>query len=227
MATAAPSRSSEPALVDPAPAPTPTSSVSSTGTTLVDLLRDAGTRYGNRPALLIKPGFRTRIWTYRDLADLAPRVARVLADQGLARGDRVLIWGVNRPEWSIGFFGALFAGLVLVPLDVRSQPEFVEKIARRTRAKLVLASTQTAALAAALGLPLVLIESLPDRARDAAPLQDSQAPQAPRQCPSTSLSWQANRPPSPSSLTNATGRSLRSHPSLPGCTIAQPCAFSR
>lgn len=138
--------------------------------TLVDLLREAAERYGERPALLIKPGFRTRIWSYRDLAELAPRVARVLADQGLERGDRVLIWGVNRPEWAIGFFGALFAGIVLVPLDVRSQPDFVARIARRTRAKLVLASTQTAPLAEALKLPVVLIESLPDRARDAAPL---------------------------------------------------------
>jgi long-chain acyl-CoA synthetase len=99
-----------------------------------------------------------------------PRVARVLADQGLEAGDRVLIWGVNRPEWSIGFFGALFAGLVLVPLDVRSQPEFVAKVAQRTRAKLVLASTQTAPLAEGLNIPLILIESLPDRARGAAPL---------------------------------------------------------
>jgi long-chain acyl-CoA synthetase len=97
-------------------------------------------------------------------------VARVLSEQGLERGDRVLIWGVNRPEWSIGFFGALFAGLVLVPLDVRSQPEFVAKVAQRTRAKLVLASTQTAPMADGLGLPVVLIESLPDRARRAEPL---------------------------------------------------------
>jgi long-chain acyl-CoA synthetase len=97
-------------------------------------------------------------------------VARVLTDQGLTRGDRVLIWGVNRPEWSIGFFGALFAGLVLVPLDVRSQPEFVAKVTQRTRAKLVLASTQTAPMAEGLGLPVVLIESLPDRARDATAL---------------------------------------------------------
>jgi long-chain acyl-CoA synthetase len=133
-------------------------------------LRDAATRFGDRPALLIKPGFRTRIWTYRDLADLAPRVAGVLAGQGLERGDRVLLWGVNRPEWSIGFFGALFAGLVLVPLDVRSQPEFVAKVAQRTRAKMVLASTQTAPLAGDLNLPILLIESLPDRARQAMPL---------------------------------------------------------
>jgi len=164
MATAAPPRPSLPA------APESPASRPQTGTTLVDLLRESAARYANRPALLIKPGFRTRIWTYRDLLDLAPRVARVLAEQGLERGDRILIWGVNRPEWAIGFLGALFAGIVLVPLDVRSQPEFVARIAQRARARLVLASTQTAAMAADLGLPVLLIESLPDRARGAAPL---------------------------------------------------------
>ena len=153
-----------------APAPLAVEQAVPTGPTLIDLLREAADRYRDRPALLIKPGFRTRTWTYGDLADLAPRVARVLSEQGLERGDRVLIWGVNRPEWSIGFFGAIFAGLVLVPLDVSSQPEFVAKVAQRTRARLVLASTQTAPLADGLGLPVVLIESLPDRARHSAPL---------------------------------------------------------
>lgn len=167
MATAAPPRPSQPDAPRSLPAADrPTEA----GTTLVDLLRDSAARYGSRPALLIKPGFRTRIWTYRDMLDLAPRVARVLADQGVGRGDRVLIWGMNRPEWALGFLGALFAGIVLVPLDVRSAPDFVAKIANRTRAKLVLVSRQTADLAEPLGLPIVLIESLPDRARDAAPL---------------------------------------------------------
>ncbi len=168
MATAAPPRPSPPDAPDPAMAADDRSTHA--GTTLVDLLRAAADRYASRPALLIKPGFRTRTWTYADLLDLAPRVARVLADQGLERGDRILIWGVNRPEWALGFLGALFAGIVLVPLDVRSAPDFVAKIARRTRARLVLASTQTAPLAAELGLPVLLIESLPDRARDATPL---------------------------------------------------------
>src|SRR3989304_2013956 len=159
----------EPTLMQDAPAPVSGERAAPPGPTLIDLIRDGAKRYGDRPALLIRPGFRTRIWSYRDLGDLAPRVARVLTDMGLERGDRVLIWGVNRPEGSIGFFGALFAGIVLVPLDVRSQPEFVEKIAQRTRAKLVLASTQTAPAAQALNLPVVLIGSLPARGRGGEP----------------------------------------------------------
>jgi len=138
--------------------------------TLVDKFREAAERYGDRPALLIKPGFRTRIWSYRDLAECAPRIARVFTDLGLERGDRVVIWAVNRPEWGLAFLGAVHAGIVLVPLDVRSAPDFAVKVARRTRAKAVLASRQTEPLVEGLDLPVILIESIPDRARDAQPL---------------------------------------------------------
>jgi long-chain acyl-CoA synthetase len=138
--------------------------------TVIDLLADAAARYDRRPALLIKPAFRTRRWRYRDLAQLAPRVARVLADAGVAPGDRIVIWAVNRPEWGIAFLGALHAGAVLVPLDFRTTADLATAVAERTQAKLVIASSQTAVAAAQLGLPIVLIEELPDRARAADPL---------------------------------------------------------
>jgi long-chain acyl-CoA synthetase len=144
-------------------------------TTLVERFREASARYGDKPALIIKPGFRTRTWSYRDLAATAPKVARALTELGLERGDRVLIWAVNRPEWGLAFLGAVHAGIVLVPLDVRSQPEFAAKIAERTRAKVVLASQLTAPLAEGLHLPMILIESLPDRARTAEPLPAADA----------------------------------------------------
>src|SRR5918994_4149258 len=133
--------------------------------TVIDLLAEAAARYDRRPALMIKPAFRTRRWRYRDLAHLAPRVARIVADAGIAPGDRVVIWAVNRPEWGIAFLGAIHAGAVLVPLDFRSTADLAATVAARTDAKLVLASAQTAQQAAALNLPMLLIEQLPDRAR--------------------------------------------------------------
>jgi long-chain acyl-CoA synthetase len=139
--------------------------------TIIDLLAEAAARNDRRPALLIKPAFRTRKWRYRDLARLATRVARVIADTGVAPGDRVIIWAVNRPEWGIAFLGAIHAGAVLVPLDFRTTPDLASKVAERTAARLVLASAQTAASAAALDLPILLIEQLPDRARTADPLE--------------------------------------------------------
>lgn len=138
--------------------------------TLVDLVTEAGRRFDRRPALLIRPVFRTRKWRYRDLARLVPRVAGVLAGVGIEQGDRVVIWAVNRPEWGIAFLGAAHAGAVLVPLDVRTPADLAQKIVERTTPKLVLASTQTLAAASALGLPVLPIEPLPDLARTVKPL---------------------------------------------------------
>jgi len=138
--------------------------------TVLDLAQDSVKRFDRKPFLLIRPGFRTRTTRYRDLGRLMPRVARVLRDRGLQPGDRAIIWAVNRPEWGIAFLGAVHAGIVLVPLDVRSAPDFAAKVAAKMRASLVLASAQTAAQAAGLGLPVLLIERVPDLARRAEPL---------------------------------------------------------
>ena len=61
-------------------------------------------------------------------------------------------------------------GGVAVPLDVRHTVDFGRKIVAQTGAKLVVASRQTEASARELGLPIVWIETLPDRARRATPL---------------------------------------------------------
>ena len=133
--------------------------------TLNDVLDEAARRYADLPALMIKPGFRTRVWTYAQLAELVPRVACVLEQWGIARGDRVILWAVPRPEWSIAFFALLRLGAVVVPLDWRSQPDFVAKIRDRTGAAFMLASPQVEHAARDTGLPTRLIEELPDDAR--------------------------------------------------------------
>jgi long-chain acyl-CoA synthetase len=135
--------------------------------TIIELLEQAVAKHGQRPALIIKPGFRTRIWTYADIGDQVPRVAHVLRGSGIQPGDRVLIWAVNRPEWGIAFLGALWAEAVPVPVDVRSTDELVTKIAAQTGAKLVLASLPTLKAASRLELPSLAVESLVDVARNA------------------------------------------------------------
>ena len=138
--------------------------------TLVDLVAEGAARFDRRPALLIRPFFRTRTWRYRDLAATVPRAARVLSEAGVGEGDRVLLWAVNRPEWGIAFFSIAHLGAVSVPLDVRHTVDFGRKIVAQTEAKLVIASRQTEASASELGLPILYVEDLPDAARRAEPL---------------------------------------------------------
>ena len=49
----------------------------------------------------------------------------------------------NCPQWVLAFFGCLRAGLVVVPLDLRSSPDFVERVASKTRPKLAFVSRVT------------------------------------------------------------------------------------
>jgi hypothetical protein len=40
--------------------------------TIIDLLEQAVAKHGQRQVLIIKPGFRTRIWSYKGIGDQVP-----------------------------------------------------------------------------------------------------------------------------------------------------------
>ena len=100
--------------------------------TIDRFLQDAAQRFDDRPALSIKPGFRYLSWSYRQLWEGAGRVASLLQQYGVGKGDRVIIWGPNCPQWALAFFGAIRAGAILVPLDMRSTGEFARQVSAKT-----------------------------------------------------------------------------------------------
>ena len=65
-----------------------------------------------------------------DVGRAARGFAARLAAAGLRKGDKVVFWGENRPEWIACYWGCLIAGVVVVPIDYRSSLEFVAKGAR-------------------------------------------------------------------------------------------------
>ena len=97
--------------------------------TLLDLLDDAVARFGTRPALGIRhEDGTTATWTYRDLDRASRAAAFRLRALGLQPGDRLLTWSPSTPELPATYFGAMRAGLVLVPLDLRMSREAIEGI---------------------------------------------------------------------------------------------------
>ena len=128
--------------------------------TLVDLLRQSAERYGDSTALTITPGFRQQRWSYERLWDFSEGVATLLAQRGLEKGDRAIIWSVNRPEWVAAFFGCMRAGVVAVPLDVRTAPDFVERVVEYTTPKVAFLSRQTPDGPLRDSVPIVLLDDL-------------------------------------------------------------------
>jgi len=85
--------------------------------TLFDLLREISERAGDQFAVVSKSDHRS----YSQLLDSASRVARLLSDFGVRRGDRVGLLSPNRIEWLEICFGAHAIGAVLVPFSTWSK----------------------------------------------------------------------------------------------------------
>ncbi|MFQ5934103.1 MAG: AMP-binding protein, partial [Dehalococcoidia bacterium] len=128
--------------------------------TMVRFLQDRAREFGDRPALLFKAGFRYRRWSYTQVWEETGRVASLLRQRGLAKGDRVLLWGPNCPQWVLAFFGCMRAGVIVVPLDLRSAADFVQSVASKTRPQLAFVSRVTPEFRDDLGLPEVYLEDL-------------------------------------------------------------------
>src|ERR1019366_10069406 len=74
-------------------------------------------------------------WSYDELAIGTASFSHGLADHGLSKGDRVLIWGENRPEWLAAFWGAVALGIEVVPVDFRFSVALVQRISVEVKAK--------------------------------------------------------------------------------------------
>ncbi len=125
--------------------------------TLVELLEQSARRYPERLALTMRAGVRTTRYSYAALHERAGRYAALFAASGLHKGDRVIAWAPNQPEWVAAMFGVFIAGGVLVPLDVRSSPEFVARVIDRVTPRLAFAGRSQADELRALGLHVFVI----------------------------------------------------------------------
>src|SRR5207237_7959355 len=88
--------------------------------TLVDFFADLALARGE--FLVHDDGFRSRRYAYAAAARAARGLAAMLHDRGLRKGDAVVFWSENRPEWIVAFWACLLRGVVVVPIDSRASP---------------------------------------------------------------------------------------------------------
>ncbi len=99
---------------------------------IINSFRDNG-----RAAFVNKTGYRTFKTSYSQLRTKIMQAASFLEHIGLGKGDRMIIWGYNCPEWGIIFLAAAFRGVIAVPVDHMAMPEHVERIQSIVKAKAI------------------------------------------------------------------------------------------
>ena len=127
--------------------------------TLISFVDDLATRE-TEPAFAHKVGLRVVRWSRERIRAVAFQFARELKARGIAKGDRVLFWATNSPEWVAAFFGCLIRGVIVVPLDSQSAPDFATRVVQQTEPQLALYSGDRGELDERL--PCIRLEELSD-----------------------------------------------------------------
>jgi fatty-acyl-CoA synthase len=106
--------------------------------TIGDVLESAARKWGERIAI-VDGDHRC---TYTELRLRALKAANGFAGLGIRKGDRVAICLPNGMDWAVAFFGAIYAGAVVVPLNmVLSAAELEYQIGHCGASVLVVCST--------------------------------------------------------------------------------------
>src|SRR5690349_13064639 len=142
--------------------------------TLIDFFRDLIDIRGE--FLVYDDGYRRRSHSYEQVGRAARGFAAKLTAAGVGKGDTVLFWGENRPEWIACYWGCLLVGAVVVPVDYRASPDFAARVRALVDARIVLAGDDVNVGAAAFQ-------------QDAAPAHNTVAV-----WPLASLDWRADGP---------------------------------
>jgi long-chain acyl-CoA synthetase len=104
--------------------------------TLLDFFEDFAPY--SREFLVHDDGFRVRRFSYSDVARAAKAFAARLQAAGIGKGDKVLIWSENRPEWITALWGCLLNGTIVVPIDYRASFEFLDRVQQQVHARVAL-----------------------------------------------------------------------------------------
>ncbi len=104
--------------------------------TLLELIQ--GIHGSGSEAIRFHTGYRTWVHSWTELSSQIGGFAAYLDQRGIAKGDRILLWGENRPEWVVAFWGSVARGVQVVPIDFRSSVQLVKRIQQEVQAKLLI-----------------------------------------------------------------------------------------
>lgn len=119
--------------------------------TLQTLVRNLST-HGNRPAILAFHKHTVDTRSFAELSEEVRQMAAGLLHAGLLKGETVVIYAPNGPEWIIVCLASLFAGAVSTPIDSQMAGEDLAHVVEDCRARWVITTRTLADRLRSLGL---------------------------------------------------------------------------
>ena len=103
--------------------------------TIGDALAEAVRDHGYRPALaeIRIDGSTGRRWTYAEMAADSKRLALALASR-FEKGERVVVWAPNIPEWALMEYACALSGVVLVTANPAFQASELRYVIEQSQA---------------------------------------------------------------------------------------------
>jgi fatty-acyl-CoA synthase len=123
--------------------------------TLGSLPERAARRWGAREALV----FQGRRWSFAELSAGVDRLARGLISLGVAPGEKIALWMVNRPEFIEAMFAVIKIGAVLVPINTRFRTDDVAYVLGQSEASTLIIAERSGPIDY-LGMVRELVPSL-------------------------------------------------------------------
>jgi len=108
--------------------------------TINTLIERSAEKFPTKTALQIKREGYWQRFTYKDLHEAAQKIGQAFLEIGLQKGDRVVLYSENTPEWGAAYLGAASIGVVVVPLDAQTWHKEVWSVVRFTQSRALLAS---------------------------------------------------------------------------------------
>jgi len=132
--------------------------------TLRNLVQDL--KGSGQIAIVDRKEYRRFLYTYDQLHSLSQKFAGFLHQNKVKKGDKLIVWLQNGIEYAVILLGSFLEGLVIVPVDARSNIDLVKKIQKEVKAKLIFQTRYKPRLS---GANIIFIEELLDTLESTAP----------------------------------------------------------
>ena len=106
--------------------------------TIPELFEIALSRFPERPCFTVFEPDRKDL-SYKGVYRKIMQGAALLANNGIGKGDKVLVNGKNSPDWAIAYFATLAAGATVVPIDNQMHIDRCMRLAEYAKVKFVFA----------------------------------------------------------------------------------------